>query len=331
MLNLLQAALDLLKQNYKAALLGAGLVFTAFWGLAQAYGITWSELTRFVIDHKDQRDTLAEQLRRINAKVDNAEAVSHENHTEVLKIVQSLGGSEQSYRRILQMSAENQDIIRALMEFGRIYAALVKSGEHTQETHEHLSALYQAVLEISADNPLDDSSPFNSQAERSAARKERRSLCDSFGNHPICRAKKNLEGVEREINDFPKSVRGDVEIEILRYLSYCSARAEETNQQEIYTDVAARVHDAREDEAGVDNKMYRRKYYWIDYSKLLATVSRGKEDYEAEGWRYYNRLRTKLATERDFLLMKLLQHSNLITQEEKAIFWDSLIARARVN
>jgi hypothetical protein len=331
MWNILQTALDLLKNNYKAAILGAGLTFTALWGLAQAYGITWSELTRFVVEHRDQRDTLAEQLRKINAKVDNAEAASHENHTEVLEIVQELGGSEQSYRRILQMSAENQDIIRALMEFGRIHAALVKSGEHTEETHQHLSSLYQAVLEITADNPLDDSSPFNSQAERSATRQDKRSLCKSFPEHSICRAKERLERVEREINDFPKSVRSDVEIEILRYLSYCAARAEESIQQEIYTDNAARIYDTIERETGIDTKMYRRKYYWIDYSKLLATVSRGDENYEAESWTYYNRLRTKLATEHEFLLMKLLQHSNLITEPGKKLFWESLIARARVS
>jgi len=322
---------DAISKNYKATLIGVALTLGSLWWLAQSFGFNTSDLTRIFIEHKSERDTVAAQLGQINEKVDNAEAAAHDNHTRVLSIVQGMGGSDQSYQQILQMSAENQDLIRAFVEFGRIYASLVKLGEHTKQTHEHLSSLYQALLEVTADDPLEKASPFNDKEERRAAKAEHRSLCQKFQKHSICKARDHLISIEREITDFPRSVRDDVEIEVLRYLSYCSARAEESNQQRMYTERAEEIYRKANEADRIDGKLYRRKYFWIHYSNLVFVVSQGLDNYEAEGWNYYNQLRKKLATEHDFLLRKLLQHANLITDPDKKALWQSFIERSRVS
>jgi hypothetical protein len=325
------AILDQFARNYKATLAGVALTLGLLWGLLQSFGITVPELWIFITQHRHVRDTVAEQLMRINEKVENAEAASHYNHIAMLAIVQQMGGSGQLYRDILQTSAENHDFIRAFVELGRIYATLVKLGDHTDQTHDHLSSLYQALLEVNADNPFDESSRFNDDGVRQAARASGESLCETFPDHAICRARDHLVSIEREIKHFPRSVRDDVEIEVLRYLSYCSARAEETNQQRIYTERAEEIYRAAEEDDRIDDKLYRRKYFWIHYSRLVLIVGAGHDNYQAESWEYYNLLRRKLATEQDFLLRKLLQHSNLITEPDKQVLWDSFIRQSRVS
>lgn len=320
--------IDALANNWKATLIGVGITLGGLWAFAQSFGITNAELTRFVLDHKKERDTVAEQLRAINAKVDRAESASHKNYTTVLTIIQDPQDAKQNYDKIVQMSAENQDIIRAFLEFGRIYASLVKLGQHTEQTHEHLGSLYQALLDITADDPLAPKE-FNSTSIRNGLQDQGKSLCNIYRNEPICKAKDRLIAVERSISDFPSSVRDDVEIEVLRYLSYCLVRAEARNQQQLFTRRAEKIYAKVEEESGVDGKLYRRKYYWIDYSNLVASVSKGAPGYEAESWRHFNRLRGNLATEQDFLLQKLLQHKNLITEPDKVILWESFIRRAR--
>lgn len=334
MYQLLLELFESFKTSYKSALLGAAFALTAVWGVAEMYGISFRELTTFIIEHQDQQLTLAKQLRDINDKVDDAEKSTHENHQEVMAIVQSIGSTEQQYADILQRSAENQDIVRALMEFGRIYASLVESGQHTPKTHQHLSSLYQALLDINADDPLDKFAAINTDENRERARNRGESVCVQSvetKRSPICKAKRRLVNIERSIDDFPTSARDDIEIEVLRYLSYCAARAGEINYQNIFTGKAEKIYQQKLKNLNqrMEPKLYRRKYYWIDYSQLVATVRTGGDNYETKAQVYFQRLRENLITESDFLRLKMVQHSSLVGDESKQKYWKQLIELAK--
>ena len=333
MYQILRELVESFKTDYSSALLGAAFALTAVWGVAQMYGISFREFTTFIVDHQDQQSTLARHLMAINEKVDDAEESTHENHQEVMAIVQSIGSTEQQYTDILQRSAENQDIVRALMEFGRIYAALVESGQHTDKVHEHLSSLYQALLDINADDPLDKFAAINTEENRERARKKGESVCTQRETRrsPICKAKRRLVNIERSIDDFPTSARDDIEIEVLRYLSYCAARAGEINYQNIFTGKAEKIYQQKLKNLNqrMEPKLYRRKYYWIDYSQLVATVRTGGDNYETKAQEYFQRLRENLITESDFLRLKMVQHSSLVGDESKQKYWKQLIELAK--
>lgn len=330
MIQLIEKLLEVVAKNYKVALASMLTTLALIGAILTMLNVNPVTLVKLIIEGQETSEIVAGELKEINKKIDRAELESHQNQQKMLSIVQKNEGSP-DFKVMLNLSSENQDIIRAQLEFGRIYATLVETRTGTEEVHNHLGDLYQALLEVTLDNPYDKTLPFNSERHRALAQSRNTSLCKlNWGTLPqphICRAKMLLTGVLKNISDFPDSVRKNVQIELYRYLSYCSARAMEINKQQTYTRLAANILKEKGSIEQDDPKLYRRQYYWIDYSQMLSTVTRGGNNYQDEANRYFERLQKGLVSNDDFLKLKLVQHMGMIP-EERQEFWKRLVRRA---
>lgn len=328
MIQLIEKLLEVVGKNYKVALASMfttlALISTVL-GLLSVNPVT---LVKLIMEGQKTSEIVAGELKEINKKIDRAELVSHQNQQKMLSIVQQ-NDKFPDFKILLNLSSENQDIIRAQFEFGRIYATLVETRTGTEEVHNHLANLYQALLEVTLDNPYDKTRPFNHAEYRVTARERDVSLCKlNWSTLPhICRAKTLLTDVLTNISDFPDSVRKNVQIELYRYLSYCSARAMETNNQRTYTRLAANILREKGNLGQEDPKVYRRQYYWIDYSQMLSVVAKGGDNYQDEANRYFKRLLEGLVSSDDFLKLKLVQHMGMIP-EDRVSFWQELVRKA---
>ena len=345
MLQLIEKLFQAFLRNYKPALIGAGLVLLILWVVVKAYGITWSEFSQFLIFHKQQSEIVADQLDEVNQIVDEVEKLAQRNQQELVEIVLNLeegqnnfarpeDSTEATYARILNMAAENQDLVRALMEFGRIYATLVRTKGHSEATLEYLSGLYEALWKITADDPHNRYDRFNSAQERELVKESGKRLCEVFPDHPICEAKKQLEEIESSIGVFPPSVLDDVKIEVLRYLSYTCTRTGEylaaedyTRKAELVLDRLLRSKGISEDE--IEPELYRRKFWWIDYSEVLYQARNLTTDSDPEAENAIEervkRMRRILRSEGRFLEIKLRQHKNFFEAIGKEDLWKKLV------
>jgi len=326
MIQIIQNAIDLVSKNYKVAFVSAGITLSVLWGIVSAYGVSPKEITMFLIDRKGAVIEVADQLDRINRKIDAAELESHKNQLRMLEIVQEKGNHD-DFNKILNYSSENQDIIRAQLEFGRMYATLVETNTGSQLVHKHLSNLYEALLEVTLDDPFNKELKVNSNDIRLKAKSNRKSLCRYVSESHICKAKRLLEEVHMNISDFPDSIKQRVEIEAYRYLSYTSARVGNSNKQQIYTNMAENLLESKyEGIRTEDPKKYRRQFYWIDYSQMMAIIMMKDKEYEAESKEYFDRLKTGLVSDEGFLRLKLIQHEKLIPANKKE-YWKWLISQ----
>ncbi len=317
------------------------VIMVAIFFVALTYGlkefkVTPVKLFGMLMDHKKSIKTVASELNGINIMIDKAEFESHKNQQELLKIVQNHNknhnqSSEQEFNRLLNLSNENQDIIRAQLEFGRIYAILVELGDGNEEHYKQLSELYQALLLITFDDPLNEDSKFNKLRQKAKENGEK--VCDDpkAKDTHICEAKSKLSELRGKLNDFPKFVRDNIKVEVFRYLSYCCARALEMEKQTEYTNRAEQLLKDKPNMFKDDPRLYRRQYYWIDYSRLMLLVKAGKPGYKEEAEKYFKKLKDGfLDSQSNFLKHKLMQHQHLIPEERKS-FWQKLIKKADYN
>lgn len=279
----------LFKRNFKAALLGVLLTPIFFYSISAIFGVSIKDHLKFLGEqsYEAERNKLVEQLQAFNHKLDEYEIESHKKQQKLwLLLAGQLKGD--SYGEVLGISNRNQDVIRALLEFGKIYTSLVKANAHSEETHERLSEMYESILYIITHDT--------------------RSLIRAFDI---------LSDVNRKIEQFPKAVRDDVQIEVLRYLSYCAAKLEKTTEQETLNSQALTVKSR----FNAGSTEYRRKLYWIDLSRLTKHINLAEIE-EAES--VFNELRGNI--EHRFLKTKLIQHRGLI-KPQFLDMWDEYIGK----
>jgi len=123
-----------------------------------------------------------------------------------------------------------------------------------------------------------------------------------------------------------------VKIELLRYLSYCAARAQEPSTQKIYTkhakDKYDRISEKRKSKDDIiDPETYRRLYFWIDYSQLVSIVKNNNiKVFKKEAKKIFIKMQENLVSDDDFLTLKLLQHENLFNDKpDRQDYWRELI------
>lgn len=331
---------ELFSKSYKVAFTTMLVTVALSIGVMEyMFGVSLEDFTTFVVHKQKSIDKVAHELIGINSMIDKAELESHKNQQELLKIIQNRNNkkiiqnknNEKIFNKLLNLSNENQDIIRAQLEFGRIYATLVETQRGDEENYKQLSKLYQALLLITLDDPLNVDSKFNKLRQKAKENGEK--ICDDrkAKDTHICEAKSKLSELRGELNDFPKIVRDNIKIEVYRYLSYCCARALETDKQAVYTDRAEQLLKDKPNMFKDDPRLYRRQYYWIDYSRMMLLVKEGKPGFEEEAKSYFKKLKSGFVdSESNFLKHKLMQHQHLIPEEGK-LFWLDLIKEADYN
>jgi hypothetical protein len=275
---------EVFQANYRAALLGFLLTPLYFYGIGTIFGVDIRDHWKFITSnyYQAEREKITQQLEQFNQKIDDYEIESNKKQEEIWQLLEKeliATKSNPNYPGIVHKSNLNQDTIRALLEFGKIYTTLVKTNQHTPDTHRSLSDMYEAFLDILKD--------------------EKQSYREAYDR---------LKSVNDHIEYFPEQIRDDVQIEVLRYLSFCAAKLKYTEQKD-FTAQAAKIMKKKERNA----KEYRRKFYWIDLSNLVTDVNnadfkKADEDFE--------KLRSNLA-DRLFLKMKLREHEQLIEKEKE--------------
>ena len=281
--------ITLFKRNFKTALLGVLLTPIFFYSIGAIFGVSIKDHITFLREqsYEAERNKLVEQLQVFNRKLDEYEIESHKKQQNLWSLLNSQfkGGG---HGELLGISNRNHDVIRALLEFGKIYTSLVNANAHSEKTHERLSEMYESILYIMIHDTI--------------------SLIKAFNL---------LSDVNRKIEQFPKAVRDDVQIEVLRYLSYCAAKLGKTTEQETLNSQALTVKSRFN--AGPTE--YRRKLYWIDLSRLTKHINLAEIE---EAKSVFNTLRGNL--EHKFLKTKLIQHRGLIRPQFLDI-WNEYIGK----
>lgn len=271
----------IIKADYKSIIIGILLTPVFFFMIGGMFGVNAFDHLTFLINkhYEAEREKLVLQLDRFNKEIGEYEIKTHEKQVVLWKILDSrLSGRE--HRKALQIANRNQDVIRALLELGKIYTSLVKTNNHTEDTHNYLSLLYEAILYILRDDDPAISDAFNKLIE-----------------------------INKHISEFPDEVKDDVQIEVLRYLSYCAHRLDKRADQEIFN---AQALDLRKKNPR-SSLEYRRKYYWVDLSQLASLVN--EADFN-QAKKVFRSLRNNLGNA-DLLKTKLLQHQDLIKDQFK--------------
>lgn len=278
--------LEKFKNNYKTLLVGILLTPLFFYVIGAVFGIELKDHLRFLIEksYEAERILLVSQLEEFNKMIDEYEIESYKKQKDIWSIMANeLTGED--YKKALGIVNRNHDIIRTLLEFGKIYTSLVKANAHSGDTHENLSEMYESMLYILIH--------------------DQRSLCKAFDK---------LDRVNKQIRDFPESIRDDVQIEVLRYLSYCSATLNKPYDQIAFYQQALRIKE-RQSPFAMD---YRRKFFWLDLCRLVFFVNNTRFK-EADD--VFKELRDNLMDAR-FLKARLLQHEDLIREDVKGIWED---------
>jgi len=288
--DIIKFLIEIFKNNYKAALLVLLLTPVYFYAIGAIFGVNIKDHLEFLVEnsYKAERDRLVSQLTEFNGKIDEYEI---ESHKKLIKLWHdsNMGSTDSTYEEKLGIINRNQDVIRALLEFGKIYTSLVNANEHEDKTLKHLSHMYEALLYIIIH---DD-----------------KSIEDAF---------KLLKDINERISDFPEDIRDDVKIEVLRYLSYCAAKLDKKSDQEIFIQQALKLRDKK----SWNVTEYRRKVYWVDLSNLVLLLNGAQFD---KADQVFIQLRNNLG-DPELLKIKLSQHKSLIKDNFKST-WNEYIDR----
>lgn len=274
---------EIFKNNYKTALVGLLLTPVFFYSIAAVFGVSIKDHLRYLVEksYAAEREKLAHQLAKINEEIAETEIQSHEKQKTLWELLEKgLSGSEHS--DALGIANRNQDALRAFLEFGKIYTALVEADAHTKNTHLLLTGMYRSLIYIIKDSTTELEIAFNT-----------------------------LNEVNQKIGQFPEVIREEVQIEVLRYLSYCSAKLLKSSDQEVFNNQAKVVKDRMLARSVATPAEYRRKFYWVDLSRLVRLFNSGQFKQADE---VFLELRDNLG-DVEFLKTKILQHEKLIKKE----------------
>jgi hypothetical protein len=97
--------------------------------------------------HMDERDRLASQLEAYNKKIELVEYNLYEKQVKLWRASEGIVDPD-DYGIVLNNSNKAFDVIRAQLEFGKIYTTLVKANKHTDDTHLMLSKMYDGMLNV---------------------------------------------------------------------------------------------------------------------------------------------------------------------------------------
>jgi hypothetical protein len=263
------------------------------------------------------RRRVGEQLTRNNERIEQYEYLSFDKlqnltnllirHEEALK--------PEGAATALRIASGNQDLIRALLQFGKIYRDLVQSNSNTVFSHDILRELFESIIKIVRAQELDTIK----------------------GCEEMERAYRDLVSLNNRVDVLADSQEATVQMEIYRYISFaaaflqrkeCNEIANRTeiykNAQRIYTDRANALLSDLKKKRKIKPSEYLRSYWWVDYSLFIRAVSNGKKQERMAELIFENSLMKLLPPE--FLRDKLLQHRGLIKEERKD-FWDRFIRR----
>jgi len=345
--------LRLVAAQYRWRSLGLALLLAIayyFILLKVVFGISPTPYVQFLEKRrfKEDRRILSDQLREGDRSIESYQKDSFLNHQKLSKLLSSRFEEDprrsEDLAKAIKLSNHNQDAIRALLEIGRFYTDLVKNGHHSQNTHDILLKLYEAVVLVMQDD------------------------CSSF--HEAYTTLNSLEENQASWRrSFPDTIQPDIHIEILRYLSYSAARIssekcptgeEETTdfleQQENYTKKAKTEMDYKLIGKSLTQDEYLRSFYWIDLSSLFSSVQRmgrsdnNKNEYitaEKDAEESFSRLEQYLGpygnrpSQHPFLRDKMIQHkisliSSTDSQDEEVKtkterIWDKYISRINIS
>jgi len=274
---------EIFKNNYKTALVGLLLTPIFFYSIAAVFGVSIKDHLTYLVEksYAAEREKLANQLAEINREIGETEIQSHEKQKILWKLLEKgLAGSEHS--EALGIANRNQDALRALLEFGKIYIALVEADAHTKNTHLLLTGMYRSLIYIIKDSTTELEIAYDT-----------------------------LNEVNQKIGQFPDVIRDEVQIEVLRYLSYCSARLVRSSDHEVFNNQAQVVKKNMMKRSAASPAQYRRKFYWVDLSQLVSLFNSGHFKQAEE---VFYTLRNSLS-DTEFLKTKILQHEKLIKKE----------------
>ena len=283
LIEILKFLRELFRKNYKAALLGLLLTPIFFYAISAIFGVNIKDHITYLVEnsYEVERKKLVAQLEKINFEIDEAEIESHQKQIRLWSLLGS-GLSGKRYSEALGIANRNQDAIRALLEFGKIYTTLVRANAHTEDTHERLTEMYQSIIYIIKHDDV--------------------SLRNAYGT---------LSDVNMKISQFPEAVRDEVHVEVLRYLSYCSAILKKGTDQEAFNNQALIVKERMQAKSHANPTQYRRKLYWVDLSRLVSLVNAAEFD---KANNVFLDLRDTLSDNR-FLKTKLMQHKGIIEEQ----------------
>jgi len=311
------------QKTQRIAILAALLTPFPFFLFGLARNLSPSEHWDYISSRGDEtlvRRRVGEQLTRNNERIEQYEYLSFDklqNLTNLLirheEVLQPEGTAT-----ALRISSGNQDLIRALLQFGKIYRDLVQSNSNTVFSHNILRELFESIIKIVRAQELNE-------------------LDTIKGCEEMERAYRDLVSLNNRVDVLADSQEATVQMEIYRYISFASAflQRKECNEitnrteiyknaQSIYTDRANALLSDLKKKRKIKPSEYLRSYWWVDYSLFIRAVSNGKKEERMAERIFENALMKLLPPE--FLRDKLLQHRRLIKEERKD-FWNSFIKR----
>jgi len=278
---------DYSSKNIKSVVIGLILTPVFFYSAGAIFGIDPKLHLDFLLGkdpYVERYKLVATHLDKVNREVDDFERASHEKQIALFQVLETNIKNESERAKALKTVNRNQDIVRALMEFGKYHSVLVSAEQSNSDTQKALRKLYTGYLNIvkADDNPAFVQDAYN-----------------------------NFKEVYDNIKVFPLPLRNEVKIELLNYLTYCSFRQKKPDELKAYSNEANNLlSDAA---AGMDATRYRRKYYWVDLSQFMFAINQLKT---GEADRSFAKLRDTL-NDKPFLKAKLLQHSARLEDDNK--------------
>jgi hypothetical protein len=296
--DLVNIIVDYASKNIKSVVIGMMLMPVFFYGTTALYKVDPKMHLDFLTGESpyiDRYELVATHLDKVNKEVQEFEILSHKKQSGLFKVLETNISDDIERAKALKTINRNQDIVRALMAFGKYHSVLVSSEQSDSKTQESLRKLYTGYLNIVK---ADDNPAFVQKAFR------------------------NFKEVYQEIDVFPMPLKNEIKIELLNYLTYLSFRQKNTSDSNLYSEVASDLLNSPENK-NMDAITYRRNYYWVDLSQFMIAIN--KLD-AAKADEFFQKLRKRLS-DSPFLKAKLLQHSSRLDIDENKIFLKDYINR----
>ena len=285
--DIVKIVIDFSAKNVKSVVIGIVLTPVYFYAISSIYDVTPKMHFKFLSGgnpYEKRYKLISKHLSNVNNDISNYERLSHKRQLDLFKIMEKNIQAENERAIALKIVNRNQDIVRALMEFGKFHSVLVGAEQDTEETQQALRNMYKGYLNIlKGDNDI------------------------SF----IDNAYISFKEVYNDLSMFPNPLRDDVEVELLNFLTYCSFRKNYPNEAVRYTTRANALLSKQE----VDATTYRRKFYWVDLNTFMNAIKHIDSDKASAA---FGRLRDKLNDD-NFLKAKLLQHSGRLSGSNKKL------------
>jgi hypothetical protein len=294
--DLVNIIVDYASKNIKSVLIGVMLMPVFFYGVTAFYKVDPKMHLAFLTGknlYLDKYQLVATHLDKVNKEVHEFEILSHKKQSGLFKVLETNISDDIERAKALKTINRNQDIVRALMAFGKYHSVLVSTEQSDSKTQEALRKLYTGYLNIVK---ADDDPAF------------------------VQKAFINFKDVYQEIGVFPMPLRNEIKIELLNYLTYLSFRQNNTSDFDLYSEVASGLLNSAEN---MDAIKYRRNYYWIDLSQFMIAINKLDTD---KADKFFIKLRNKL-NDSPFLKAKLLQHSSRLEIDDNKNFLKGYINR----